>query len=236
MWAIHDDIRANIKNVKQHISHNELSKLVFNLNELVKMIKDMIYKEEHILYPMSLEILTKNDWIKVKKGGHEIGYAWIQPQLEWSEKEKDVMATIKEEKVKVGALSLDTGNLSLEQINLMLTHLPVDLSFVNENDEVAYYSATPERIFPRSPGVIGRKVEKCHPPKSVHIVEKILEEFKAGKKDVAEFWIQKSGNFIYIRYFAVRDSNSKYKGTLEVSQDISEIKKLEGEKRLLDWS
>jgi DUF438 domain-containing protein len=111
----------------------------------------------------------------------------------------------------------------------------VDLSFVNENDEVAYYSDVKDRIFPRSPGIIGRKVQKCHPPKSVHKVQKILNEFKEGSKDVAAFWIQLGGRFIHIRYFAVRDSNGKYKGTLEVSQDITEIKKLEGEKRLLDW-
>jgi DUF438 domain-containing protein len=117
----------------------------------------------------------------------------------------------------------------------MLTHLPVDISFVDENDQVAYYSDTSDRIFPRSAGVIGRKVQKCHPPKSVHIVEKILDEFKSGRKDCAEFWIQLNGKFIHIRYFAVRDSNGKYIGTLEVSQDVTSIRELKGEKRLLDW-
>jgi hypothetical protein len=120
-------------------------------------------------------------------------------------------------------------------VDLLLTHLPVDISFVNENDELVYYSATKERIFPRSPGVIGRKVQKCHPPKSFHVVQKILDEFRAGKRDVAEFWIQMKGRFIHIRYFAVRDSGGKYRGTLEVSQDVTEIRKLEGEQRLLDW-
>jgi len=132
------------------------------------------------------------------------------------------------------SLSLDTGALTLQQVNLMLKHLPVDISFVNEKDEVAYYSDTPERIFPWSAGVIGRKVQNCHPPKSVHIVENILKEFKSGKKDIAEFWIQLGGKFIHIRYFAVRDKQGKYQGTIEVSQDITDIKKLDGEKRLLD--
>jgi DUF438 domain-containing protein len=117
-----------------------------------------------------------------------------------------------------------------------MTHLPVDISFVNENDEVAYYSASPERIFPRSPGVIGRKVQNCHPPKSVEMVEKILSEFKAGTKSIADFWIQMQGKFILIKYFAVRDAEGKYRGCLEVSQDVTEIRKLEGQKRLLDWN
>jgi DUF438 domain-containing protein len=116
-----------------------------------------------------------------------------------------------------------------------LKHLPLDLSFVNEDDEVVYYSQGKERIFPRSPGVIGRKVQKCHPPKSYHVVQKILDEFRAGTKDVADFWIQMKGKFILIKYYAVRDGKGNYRGTLEVSQDVTEIRKLEGQKRLLDW-
>jgi len=115
------------------------------------------------------------------------------------------------------------------------TNLPVDISFVDENDTLLYYSNTKERIFPRSPGVIGRKVQYCHPKKSVDMVNKILDAFKQGKKDVAEFWIQMKGKFIHIRYFALRDEDGKYRGTLEVSQDVTNIKKLEGNKRLLDW-
>ena len=115
----------------------------------------------------------------------------------------------------------------------MLTHLPIDITYVDENDRVAYYSAGKERIFPRSPGVIGREVSRCHPPKSVHIVEGILQEFKDGKRDDAEFWLQTGGRFIHIRYYPVRDGEGNYKGTIEVSQDITEIRKLEGEKRLL---
>jgi DUF438 domain-containing protein len=117
----------------------------------------------------------------------------------------------------------------------MLTHLPVDLTFVDENDRVAYYSEGPERIFPRSPAIIGREVRNCHPPKSVHLVNKILDAFKSGSRDTAEFWIELGGKFIYIRYFAVRDTSGHYRGTLEVSQDLTEIRKLEGQQRLLDW-
>jgi hypothetical protein len=202
------------------------------VKNLKQMITDMIYKEENILFPMSLESFSEKDWLKVKKGEEEIGYAWVKPGTEWKPRE-----TISEvEQQKQGMLSLDTGSLSLEHINLMLKHLPVDLSFVNDKDEVAYYSDTSERIFPRSAAVIGRKVQKCHPPKSVHVVDQILKEFKKGKKDVAEFWIQLGGKFLHIRYFAIRDKNKKYIGTLEVSQDITEIKKLDGQRGLLDWS
>jgi DUF438 domain-containing protein len=130
---------------------------------------------------------------------------------------------------------LDIGNLSIEQINIMLKTLPVDLTFVNENDEVAYFSDSEDRIFKRSKGIIGRKVQKCHPPDSVEVVEKILEKFKSGEKKVAEFWIQADGAFILIRYFAMHDEAGKYVGTLEVSQELSRLRSLEGERRLVQW-
>ena len=133
------------------------------------------------------------------------------------------------------SLSLDTGQLSVEQINIMLKHLPVDVSFVDASDELRYYSDTPQRIFARTPAVIGRKVQNCHPPKSVHVVQKIIDAFRAKEKDTAEFWIELKGRFIHIRYFAMRDKGGNYRGTLEVSQDVTEIRKLEGERRLLDW-
>jgi DUF438 domain-containing protein len=231
MWALHDDIRAFIKDVRKRVVDGKMEKVA--AEALVKMVNDMIYKEEHILFPMALETLSEDEWSRVRKGEEEIGFAWIKPETEW----KPAAGSFQQELLaeKVGSLNLDTGQLTADQVNLILTHLPVDLSFVNENDEVAYYSATPERIFPRSPGVIGRKVQNCHPPKSVDMVEKILASFKAGTKDVAEFWIQMRGRVLHIRYFAVRDSAGKYRGCLEVSQDITEIQKLTGQKRLLDW-
>lgn len=231
MWALHDDIRTFIKDVRKRIVDGKMEKVV--VESLAKMVNDMIYKEEHILFPMALEMLSEDEWTKVRKGEEEIGFAWVKPETEW----KPSVGSFQQELLaeKVGSLNLDTGQLTAEQVNLILTHLPVDLSFVNENDEVVYYSAMPERIFPRSPGVIGRKVHNCHPPKSVGTVEKILASFRAGTKDVAEFWIQMRGRVLFIRYFAVRDSAGKYRGCLEVSQDITEIQKLTGQKRLLDW-
>ena len=133
-----------------------------------------------------------------------------------------------------GAISLDRGLLTAEQIDLLLTRLPVDISFVDEHDIVVYYSATPDRIFPRSPGVIGRKVQNCHPAKSVDVVEKILKAFHSGERSSAEFWIESGGKFIHIRYFALRDGRGAYRGALEVTQDVTAIRALRGERRLLD--
>ena len=122
-----------------------------------------------------------------------------------------------------------------EIIESMLNSLPVEISFVDENDKVSYFNKNGDRIFPRPRSVIGKKVQQCHPKKSLNKVIEIVEAFKNGKRDVANFWINLNGKLIYIRYFAVRDNNRKYLGTLEVSQDITDIKKIEGEKRLLDW-
>jgi len=232
MWAIHDDIRQALKYARAQVSELQVPLVYGTMKYLLQSIVDMIYKEEHILFPMSLEMLTDADWGKVKRGEEEIGYAWVEPETEWM---PGAEAVAGEESTGREGLTLSTGHLTLEQVNLLLTHLPLDISFVNENDEVAYYSATKERLFPRSPGVIGRKVQKCHPPKSFYMVQKILDEFRAGKRDVAYFWIQMKGRFIHIRYFAVRDSQGNYKGTLEMTQDVTDIRKLEGEQRLLDW-
>jgi len=231
MWAIHDDIRDLLKKAREHSSRSPASESMATLKEAVSAIREMIYKEEHILYPMSLETLTETEWGQVKAGEEEIGYAWIKPESGWAPSaEPEPGPVAGEEKIR-----LDTGFISRDLINLMLTHLPVDITFVDAEDRVAYYSQGKERIFPRSPAIIGRKVQRCHPPDSVHIVNKILDAFKDGSKDIAEFWLQLGGKFILIRYFAVRDGNGAYNGCLEVSQDISQIRKIEGQKRLLDW-
>ena len=210
MWSLHDDIRRMIRDAQKAAESGAPSAEA--LRTLVRALHDMIYKEEHILYPMALETLGDSDWVRVRSGEEEIGYAWIRPAADWSPAGDGFHEKLPPE--KVGAITLDTGLLTVEQMNLILTRLPVDVSFVDENDQVAYYSNTADRIFPRSPGIIGRKVQNCHPPKSVDMVEKILEEFKAGRKDDAEFWIQMKGKFIHIRYFAVRDGQGHYRGTL----------------------
>jgi len=240
MWSIHDDIRAGLKQAREAFAKSDSEGTLTPLKESIQAIRDMIYKEEHILFPASLDMLSDQEWIKVKEGEADIGFAWVFPDTGWPEdiiKEPEDVPPEPAEVLKdvAGALGLDTGRMTLEQINLMLTHLPVDLTFVDENDRVAYYSEGPERIFPRSSAIIGREVRNCHPPKSVHLVNQILDAFKSGSRDTAEFWIELGGKFIYIRYFAVRDADGYYRGCLEVSQDLTQIRKLEGQQRLVDW-
>ncbi|MHA1785879.1 MAG: DUF438 domain-containing protein, partial [Candidatus Helarchaeota archaeon] len=238
MWAIHDDIRALLKKSKKYLKEQDLENFISTIKKMNKTIADMNYKEEKILYPICLDNLTESDWIQMKDGEKEIGYAWIVPGNDWKPiRPKDIHETknVMEGLSNMENLELDVGKLSLEQINLILKHLPVDLTFIDETDSVKYFSQGKERIFPRSPGIIGRKVQNCHPKKSVHKVTKILESFKAGTKDVAEFWINVGEKYVYIRYFAVRDSKGEYKGTLEVSQDIKSIQDIKGERRILDW-
>ncbi|MFX1466262.1 MAG: DUF438 domain-containing protein, partial [Promethearchaeota archaeon] len=194
MWAKHDEIREKFKNVNET-----------NLNELLAAVEDMIYKETNILFPMSLENLSEYDWVKVKSGEEEIGYAWITPGDEWKPITPLDIHQATDQEPESPLIQLNTGSLTLSQVDLILRHLPVDISFVGVDEKVKYYSATDDRIFPRSPGVIGRYVVNCHPRKSFDKVEKILTNFKEGKKDKAIFWIQLNGRFILISYFAVRD-------------------------------
>ncbi len=230
MWAIHDDIRAHLKEFRRVLEIGDAALVLNTGSWVLQEISDMIGKEEKVLFPMCLEMFDEADWAKVKTGEEEIGYAWIAPAPAWPSASGPAAPA-----ADTGTdLVLDTGVLTAEQIDLMLTHLPVDISFVDENDTVRYYSATAERIFPRSPGVIGRKVQNCHPPKSVDVVERILAAFRSGERDEAAFWIESQGRFIHIRYFAMRDKRGAYRGALEVTQDATALRALRGEKRLLD--
>ncbi|MFC1545151.1 DUF438 domain-containing protein [Gemmatimonadota bacterium] len=236
MWAIHDDVRSLLKETRAALDAGNAGTLAAAGGKMVQMIVDMIYKEENILFPMSLDTLQPGEWGEIHRGEGEIGFALVTPGTEWSPPDAMLLAGLGEQDAGTPkTLPLDTGLLSLDQVNLMLKNLPVDISFVDENDEVRYYSDVPDRIFPRSPGVIGRTVQNCHPQKSVHMVQQILEAFRAGEKDTAAFWIEMNDLFIHIRYFAMRDPDGTYRGCLEVSQDVAGIRSLEGERRLLDW-
>ncbi len=224
MWAKHDEVRQLIRQGSE-----------VDAEEFATQVEDMIFKEETILFPTSLELLDIQDWQKVKNGEEEIGFAWVTPGDEWKPVTPELIHQIEEKPIPVDTLDVQTGKLTLEQINLIMTNLPVEISFINENDEVIYYSDTKERIFPRSPGIIGRKVQRCHPPKSLDKVMQIIEAFRTGQKDVAEFWINMGDKFVHIRYFAVRDNSGNYRGTLEIMQDVSSIRALEGERRLVNW-
>lgn len=230
MWGVHDEARAALKTTRNAVAFHDPGVLRKVGQELSRILVQMIYMEERILYPTALGLLEADEWAEIRKGEAEIGYAWVTPAAPWP----PVADAPPSAPTPSGLLALGTGRLTLAQVDLLLRHLPVDISFVDPDDRVAYYSDTPHRIFPRSPGVIGRAVQQCHPPKSVHVVEEILRSFKAGERDRARFWIRLQGRVLLIDYYAVRDGAGAYQGCLEVSQDITEIQALEGEQRLLD--
>ncbi|MHB8793326.1 MAG: DUF438 domain-containing protein [Thermoleophilia bacterium] len=234
MWALHDDIRDAIRTAREELAASKGHEAINTIKYLIKSIDDMVYKEENILFPMALETLSDSDWQKVAKGEGEIGFAWIETG-ETGVSEAAAGPAFPASAGEPGVLELSTGQLTPQQVNLLLTHLPVEVSFVDENDEVRYYSQVEHKIFPRSPGVIGRRVQNCHPSASLDKVQKIIDEFRSGSKDVADFWIEMKGRFIYIRYFAIRDDSGTYKGTLEVVQDVTGIRALTGQQTLLDW-
>lgn len=231
MWELHDDIRSLFKKTRHLLKEDDAPAAIDAVNELAIAVCDMIHKEENILFPMTYETFDDVDWARVHKGEEEIGYAWITAGTDWQPVKIPAGSAVS----PAGTLSLDRGELSSDVLNVILKSLPVDLSFVDADDKVAYFSQTEERLFPRSAAIIGRDVSKCHPPKSVHIVEEILTAFKAGERDIAEFWLELGGIFAHIRYFAIRDSSGKYLGCLEVAQDVTAIRALTGEQRLLSW-
>lgn len=229
MWGVHDEIRGALKGAREATAKGDVGELAKVGPRLARDLAEMIYKENKILFPMAMQALTPDEWNQVRKGEDELGYAFAQPAGQGPGETGGGPGD-----GGGGRLPMATGELTLEQINLMLTTMPVDVSFVDENDEVRYYSEG-ERHFPRSPAVIGRKVQNCHPPKSVDTVQRIVDAFRAGERDNAEFWIEHGGKFLYIRYFAMRDESGNYRGCLEVGQDVTGIRELEGERRLLDW-
>ncbi len=233
MWALHDDIRKELKSARN--TGATPAERIGATAKLVTEIGDMILKEELILLPMALDLLSEDDWKAIRAGEGNIGYAWVTPGTDWPEGGLDTAPGLSDAASAAG-INLDCGILSGEMINLMLKHLPVDMTLVSAEDKVLYFSQGKERVFPRSPGIIGREVRNCHPPKSVHIVEEILNSFRSGERDEAEFWLELGGKFIHIRYYAVRDEKKAYRGCLEVSQDVTGIRALEGEQRLLNWN
>ncbi|WP_297101710.1 PAS domain-containing protein [uncultured Draconibacterium sp.] len=228
MWSIHDDIRSNIKFVIGQLESGSIEIKTFNrcVGDIFFNMMAIKFREERILFPVILSTIGKEELQAMNRLGLEIGFPYIQPRSIIQEEQ---------ESNSNGFINLGTGILNAEQIKLIFNHLPVDITYVDEHDKVQYFSTPPKRIFPRTVAIIGREVKNCHPPESVHVVEKIVESFKSGEKDQASFWIKMKGDFILIQYFAVRDQSGNYKGVIEVSQEISEIKALEGEKRLLDW-
>ena len=239
MWMEHNQLREKKKQLKRlienaaNMSFPEFKKQLIELaNSINNMLNSHIFKENNILFPAAQRVVAEQEWIGIRAGFDEVGYCCFTPESLIAKPAGEF------EELKAGAeytLQFETGALTNEEVEAILNSLPVDITFVDKDDVVKFFNKTEKHIFVRTKAVIGRKVQLCHPQKSIHIVNRILEAFKKGERDVAEFWIQKSNRLIHIRYFAVRDKSGKYLGTMEVVQDITDLKKIEGEKRLLDW-
>ena len=255
MWTLDDFIRDEISECYNLLLEDKEEEFIGKQAELVADVRDLMDKEENILYPTSLEMINEEEFRYMAEGDREIGFAYISVQADKSGNSASTAGAPlsglssapgfaeelagllgkygfnnKEEK-----LNVTTGQLTLEQINLIYQHMPVDLSYVDENELVCFYTDTKHRVFPRSKNVIGRDVKNCHPKASVHIVEEIIKKFRSGEQDKAEFWINKPDLFIYIIYYAVRDENGKFRGVLEMMQDCTHIRSLQGSQTLLTW-
>ena len=246
MWGKHDEIRDRFRSLDASVAAGTGKAARRDARALARQLTSMMFMEEKILFPNAIKRLGERDWVKIRQGDDAIGYAWIKPgavwdaALAWNQAKDEVKtspASGKEEAIPSAEplVQLNEGVLPLKVLDLMLRKLPLDISFVDANDRVLYYSDSPHRVFPRSPAIIGREVKNCHPPKSVATVERILEAFKKKEKDSAEFWINMGGRFILISYKAIYDNDGSYLGTMESSWDATDIRALQGERRLLDW-
>jgi len=234
MWALHDEGRKWLNQLIHEMEDpsQEAKTIYVTMGEVFFVYSGLAQKQALIMFPSAVELFDEETFIKMHEQSFDYGFPFIEaPTLNPSYKDKERLKEAFGDQV----IQTPTGALSFDQVELLINTLPVDVTFVDEHDKVAFFSRPKDRIFPRSPAIIGRDVKNCHPPESVHVVEEIVEAFKDGSKDDASFWIQMKGMFILIQYFALRDEEGRYKGTLEVSQEISGIRSLTGEKRLLDW-
>jgi DUF438 domain-containing protein len=241
MWGKHDETREYLKQAiaglqgVESLSASEAKTFnQYNVVPAIDAVDEMVYKEEKILFPTAVDLLVEQDWYEIFLQSDEYGYCLYDPQDEWIPV-GGLHSEIERSAAQSGKIQMPTGKFSLQELISVFSTMPFDLTFVDKDDTVAYFSPGKERIFDRSRAILGRKVQYCHPPKSVHIVNQIVEDFKSGKQERARFWINMGGKLIYICYFAVRDDKDEYLGTLEVTQDLSEIRQLEGERRLLRY-
>jgi len=241
MWSFHDNLREQIRLLNIYNQEKNTEKITENLPYLIEGIKRLLSIEDFRLFPNSMDLLTESAWKEFYQGDEEIGWMLPNKPTVYPKKEQEYIHPSEDFTDRNLTFSTDNtfhydeGYMTPEQVNLLLRFLPIDITYVDENDKVIFYNRGDDRVFPRSKGIIGREVRFCHPPKSVNMVLRIVDEFRAGTKDVAEFWFNYRGRIIHIRYFAIRDKELNYKGVIEMSQDITDIQKLEGQKRLLDW-
>ncbi|MGS0973131.1 MAG: DUF438 domain-containing protein [Candidatus Izemoplasmataceae bacterium] len=235
MWGIDDEIRKELKEVLRILSQDEfdLEEMLNKAKAVVQKTKDMIFKENNILLPLMNDTFTIVEWFQIDKAQRENGLCLIE-DVTWDKNDDDFEEEEKIEESINGEINFDAGTLTNEEVNAILNTVPLDMTFVDKNDKVKYFTQGKERIFDRPHTILGRDVNMCHPPSSVHIVEKIVSDLRSGKKDNEDFWIRMGNMFVYIRYFAVRNNSGEFLGTLEVTQNIKPITELEGEKRLLE--
>jgi uncharacterized protein len=241
MWGKHDEIRELVRGSIEvlragNISPEELSAVSeIILRPALKGVEEMTVKEEQILFPMSLDKLAETDWLEINRQSLEIGYCLYDPVDKWhpAGSEEDTLADMQKSS---SGIQLPSGGFTVDELLAILNSLPLDMTFVDRDDKVKYFSQGEERIFQRNRAILNRDVRHCHPPASSHIVDKIIEDFKSGRESRAPFWIQMGGKFIHIEYFALRGQDGQYLGTLEVSHDVGRYRELDGEQRILSYT
>jgi PAS domain S-box-containing protein len=239
MWTEHGeihDLEKKIYTIIEQQDEGNPHKFIDQLGEIALVFAENLsshyYKENNILFPAALRLIEENEWVQVRQEFDELGYCGFTPELPDELKPTEVVPTATRQ--IEGMVPFETGPLSTDVVEAIMNTLPVDVTFVDANDRVRYFSQGKERIFVRTKAIIGRTVQACHPSKSIHVVNQILADFKSGKRESAEFWLELDGKFIHIQYYPVHNRSGEYMGCIEVSQDITDIKKLEGAKTLLD--
>lgn len=241
MWGKHDEVREKMNAVHESFSATDSSLKAVELKSLVEIlfkptsdaIDEMVFKETEIFLPMCMDSITDEEWLAIYEQTPQYGYCLYDPQVKWKPEGFEAKEI---SEFSNGRIQLESGSFTMSELSAILNHLPVDMTFVDKDDVVRFFTMGKERIFHRSRAILGRKVQMCHPPSSVHIVQQILDDFKIGRQDNAAFWINLHGKFIHIEYFALRDEDGEYAGTLEVSEDLTEKRALEGEQRLLKYA
>lgn len=231
MWSLHDEARKCLADTLDllsagRFSHSDETSLNVSFGRLFFAMHGLATKEELILFPAACEEFSETDFDEMLRQSFEYGFAFLRDVPEKPPDKEDFNSFVFES---------ETGSLDMNQLLMLFSALPVDLTLVDEKNKVRFFTRPKDRIFPRSPAVIGRDVKNCHPPESVHVVEEIVESFRTGSQNQASFWLEIKGRMILIQYFALRDEVGIYRGVLEVSQDITEIRMLEGQRRILQW-
>jgi DUF438 domain-containing protein len=230
LWSLHDDARLTLKKLLKLLESDtiDIKEVIITIGEYYGLVYGINNKEELILFPVANMILTDHEKELIYEENKEYGYVFVKEDT--TKTKQPIITNLSE-----GFISTKTGSLTISQFDAIMTAIPIDITYVDNMDRVLYFNDRIQRHFPRNPSIIGRLVKHCHPPKSVHIVEKIMDAFKKGEKEIAEFWITFNETFLYITYYAVLNDNKEYMGTLEVSQDVTRIRELTGEQKLLDW-